>query len=100
MFNGEILHKSVQVVKQNGTVYSIPSPEFSDEVQKLAAEKRVKLSFHMVQSNADDMDSIAKLLKDGLIKPFISKTYPFEEMGAAHEHLESGRTIGKIVVEV
>ena len=100
MFNGEILYKSVQVVKDGGKVVSIPTPEFAADVQKLADEKGVDLSFLMVQSSARDMQEIAHLLERGLVKPHISKTLSFEEMHKAHEQLESGRTIGKIVLEL
>ncbi|NNF34031.1 MAG: NADP-dependent oxidoreductase, partial [Saprospiraceae bacterium] len=100
MFNGEILHNSVQVAKQGGKVVSIPTPEFSQEVQDLARSKKVDLSFHMVQSSAVDMKTIAQFLNEGSVKPHISKTFAFSEMSEAHKHLESGRTVGKVIVEV
>lgn len=100
MFNGEILLNSVKVVKEGGTVISIPSPEFSEETQTLADAKNVNLAFHMVHSSADDMNTIASLLKNGTLKPHVSKVFAFAEMVQAHEHLESGRTVGKIVVSV
>ena len=100
MFNGEVLLNSVKVVKPQGKVVSIPTPEFSDETQKLAKEKEVDLSFLMVQSSANDMDKIANLLKTEKLKPHISKTFGFDEIALAHQHLESGRTVGKVVVEL
>jgi len=98
MFNGDILHNSVKVVKNGGTVVCIPSPDFSEETQNLANEKNVNLSFHMVQSNGDDMNTIKSMLESGALKPHVSKTFPFAEMAKAHEQLESGRTVGKVVV--
>lgn len=100
MFNGGILFNSVKVVKNGGTVVSIPSPEFSEETQSLANEKAVNLSFHMVQSSAEDMNTIAGFLENATLKPHISKTFAFDEMVQAHHHLESGRTVGKIVVQL
>lgn len=100
MFNGEVLLNSVKVVKPGGTVVSIPSPEFSEEVQALAQEKGVNLSFHMVQSNGDDMNTIAELLKSKKLIPHISKVFNFDEIAKAHLHLESGRTVGKVVVRM
>lgn len=100
MFNGEVLLNSVKVVKPGGTVVSIPSPEFSEETQALANEKGVDLSFHMVSSSADDMNTIAQLLENGTLKAHVSKTFSFDEMAQAHEHLESGRTVGKVVVQL
>jgi len=100
MFNGEILHNSVKLVKEGGTVVSIPTPEFTDEVLALAKAKHVNLSFHMVQSSADDMKDIADQLENRTLKPHVSKVFSFEEMGLAHLHLESGRTVGKVVVRL
>ncbi|WP_426474350.1 zinc-binding dehydrogenase [Chryseobacterium balustinum] len=52
----------------------------------------------MVQSNGNDMQKLAELLEKGFLKPRIYKTYHFNEMSDAHEELEKGRTVGKIVV--
>jgi len=100
MFNGDILYNSLKVVKPGGTVVSIPSPEFSAEALALAEEKKVKLLFHMVQSSAEDMKTLADYLAAGTIKAHVSKTFAFEDIPAAHSHLESGRTVGKVVIEL
>ncbi len=100
MFNGDILLNSVKAVKEGGTVYSIPSPDFSDAVLKLAEERQVKLSFLLVQSNEKDMNTLAGFLENGTIKPHVSKTFSFEEMAQAHAQLESGRTVGKVIVKL
>ncbi len=98
MFNGEILHKSVALVKEGGTVISIPSPEFSTETKNLAEEKNVHLAFHMVQSNGADMSQLANMLQNGTLTPYVSHQFPFDKIGDAHAQLESGRTVGKVVV--
>ncbi|MEM7162420.1 MAG: NADP-dependent oxidoreductase [Bacteroidota bacterium] len=100
MFNGQVLLNSLKVVKNGGTVVSIPSPEFSDEAINLAEEKDVDLVFHMVQSNSMDMNTLADLLNEGLVKPHISSEFSFDEIAAAHLQLESGRTIGKVIVNL
>jgi len=100
MFNGAILYNSIKVVKSAGTVVSIPTPNFSSEVQELAKEKEVSLSFHMVKSSGDNMRLIAQLLENGSVKPHVSKIFSFDQMAQAHEQLESGRTVGKVVVQL
>ncbi|MCR9248897.1 MAG: NADP-dependent oxidoreductase [bacterium] len=100
MFNGDVLLNSLKVVKKDGTVLSIPTPDFSEETKSLAQERGVNLKFHMVQSSGEDMLKIAKMLESGAIKPHVSHTFKFEEMGQAHLQQESGRTVGKIVVNV
>lgn len=42
--------------------------------------------------------SVLPLVSRGLVRPVIEKVYPAEEIRAAHEHLESNRTFGKIVL--
>jgi len=98
VFNGDILFNSVKVVKEGGAIVSIPTSEFSEEVQSLAKERGVDIQFHMVESSARDMGIIKNLLETGTVKPHISETFDFEDMAKAHRHLESGRTVGKIVV--
>ncbi len=100
MFNGDILLNSVKVVKAGGTIISLPTPEFSEAIIKLAEERNVQLSFLMVQSNGKDMNTLKALLEKGEIKPHISKTFTLENMANAHKQLESGRTVGKVVVTV
>ena len=100
MFNGDILLNSIKVVKTGGSIVSLPTPEFSEEIQQLAKERRVNVSFLMVQSSGEDMNTIKDLLECGVVKPHISKTFPFAEMAKAHEQLESGRTVGKVVVTI
>lgn len=100
MFNGETLLNSVKVVKNGGHIISLPTPEFSDEIINLAKERNVDVSFLMVQSNGDDMQTLANMLSDGSLKPTIFKTFGFDEMQEAHVQQESGRTVGKIVVTV
>ena len=100
MFNGDILLNSVKVTKKGGTVVSIPTPEFSEEIHDLAKERGVNVVFHMVQSNGNDMNTIKEMLEKGVLRPHISKTFAFTEIGRSHEQLESGRTVGKAVVKL
>ena len=98
MFNGDILLNSIKITKNGGTIISLPTADFSDEVLKLAKERNVDVSFTVVQSNGDDMNTLKNMLESGTLKPHISKTFAFEKMGDAHLQLESGRTVGKVIV--
>jgi len=44
------------------------------------------------------MKEIADLLEKGILKSFVSKTFKFSEIHAAHHQMETGKTRGKIVV--
>lgn len=98
MFNGDILLNSIKVVKEGASIVSLPTPEFSDEVISLAKQRNVQVSFLMVQSNGDDMNKLKNMLELGVVKPYIFETYAFDKIAEAHQQLESGRTVGKVVI--
>ena len=100
MFNGDILLNSIKVVKDGGAIVSLPTPVFSEEILALAQERNVDVSQILVQSNGEDMNKLSKMLEDGSIKPFVSSTFIFEDMAKAHLQLESGRTVGKVIVTI
>ncbi len=97
---GDVLLKSLQVLKEGGAVVSLPTPEFSEEVKQEAENRKVNIAFHMVQSNGKDMNTLKELLANGSIRAHVSKTFPFTEVAKAHLELETGRTVGKVVVTV
>jgi NADPH:quinone reductase-like Zn-dependent oxidoreductase len=95
---GPVLENSIQVVKSGGKVVSLPTHTFEDALKAKADAAGVALEFVMVQSNGDDMNTLAGMLKDGTLKPHVSVTFPFEKLQNAHLQIESGRTVGKAVV--
>ncbi|QQQ28657.1 NADP-dependent oxidoreductase [Chryseobacterium indoltheticum] len=94
---GENIDHSVKVLKKGGTIISIPSG-LNEDVEEKAVSVKGKGFKMMVQSNGNDMQKLAELLEKGFVKPHIYKTYHFNDMSAAHEELEKGGTVGKIVV--
>lgn len=96
---GENIDNSVKVLKENGVLISIPSG-LNDDVEEKAASVNAKGYKMLVQSDGNDMKALAELLEKGSLNPHIYKTYSFEEMAKAHEELEKGRTVGKIIVKI
>lgn len=72
----------------------------TEEAKKAAADKGIELMAMMVQSSGADMKSLASLLQEGIIKSHVSQRFSFDQMAAAHQQLQTGRTVGKIVVEL
>ena len=94
---GEYTERSFRVLKPGGTVICIPSGT-SQDIREKALERGLNGDHFRVQSNGEDMKKIASLLEKGLVKSFISETYSFDEIQAAHLQIETGNTKGKIVV--
>ena len=38
------------------------------------------------------------MIRDGRVKPYVCKDFPLTEAKAAHELLDSGKAIGKIIM--
>jgi NADPH:quinone reductase-like Zn-dependent oxidoreductase len=98
-FAFDSLYKSIKIVKQGGLIISL-LPMISEDVIEKAKEKDVRIFYSLVTSNEEDIQSISELLESGAIKSHISKTFPFDKMDKAHLAIESGKTVGKIVVKL
>jgi NADPH:quinone reductase-like Zn-dependent oxidoreductase len=61
---------------------------------------RKKAKVHLAKPNDKDLDFLRGLIEEEIVKPVIEKCYPFDQIIEAHRHVESGRTKGKIVLEI
>ena len=95
----EHLLRSIAAAKNGGTVISIKS-SFEGELAEKAKEKELHTYRILVSSNGNDMKQIAKLLEGGKIHSHISEKFNFEDLPKAHQQIETGKTLGKIVVLV
>ncbi|WP_111599632.1 NADP-dependent oxidoreductase [Chitinophaga skermanii] len=96
---GDNFLTSLDLVKPGGSIIQIPRG-LPEEHIALAKERGVKAYFFMVQSNGADMQSIATWLKEGKLKPHVSKVFGFDDIVEAHQQIESGKTKGKIVINL
>ena len=94
---GDNIDRSIEVLRPGGTIISLPSG-LRETVGEKAAAKGRNGYFVTVASNGNDMQQLAALLASGIIKPHVSAVFPFEQMGKAHQQVESGSTRGKVVV--
>ncbi len=46
------------------------------------------------------LSSVARLADAGLLRPHVSARFPLDRLAEAHRQIETGRTIGKIAIEV
>ncbi|MUV04656.1 zinc-binding dehydrogenase [Flavobacterium rakeshii] len=94
---GDNIDHSIEVAKAGSMVISIPTG-LNEAVTEKAAAKGVNGYFFLVSSNGADMKVIADWLGNGYIRSHVSAQFDFSEMAQAHLHVESGRTVGKVVV--
>ncbi|GAA4926485.1 NADP-dependent oxidoreductase [Mucilaginibacter defluvii] len=94
---GDTIDTSILVTKPGGTVISIPTG-LNEAVTEKAKAKGVNGYFILVKSDGYDMQQVAALLEKGTLKAHVSETFPFAEMAEAHLQVESGRTVGKVIV--
>jgi NADPH:quinone reductase-like Zn-dependent oxidoreductase len=59
-----------------------------------------KVVFFLAQLNKSDLETLRELLASGQVKPFVSRTYPLSEIGAALRHMGEGHPQGKIVLTI
>jgi len=95
---GEVLENSLKVVKDGGTIVSLPTHQFPEALQAMADRRNVGLEFVLVQSSGEDMNTLKGMLEADELKAHVSKIFSFEKMAEAHTQIESGRTVGKTVV--
>jgi NADPH:quinone reductase-like Zn-dependent oxidoreductase len=66
----------------------------------LARANRVEYHGVLTRSNGLQLSAIAKLIDSGVIKPFVSRTYPLQNLAQAFEEVQAGHVRGKIVVAI
>jgi NADPH:quinone reductase-like Zn-dependent oxidoreductase len=97
---GEVLDNSLKVVKSGGGIVSLPTHVIPEDVAAYAEQHNITVEFVLVQSNGADMNTLKEMIESGVLKPHVSKLFAFEEMAEAHTQIESGRTVGKVIVSL
>lgn len=97
---GANFQKSVQALKPFGTIVALPSGHTLEDELKAQQKQLHACNFMSVYSSGQDMRRIASLLEKEVLKPHVSYVFGFDEMAKAHLQIETGRTVGKIVVKL
>lgn len=114
------LEKSLRILRRGGKLVSIsgpPTPQYASEAglsfifkvimgflsfktRRQAKKLGVMYSFLLAQPSGDQLRKLAEIIESEDIKAVIDTIYPFEKTNDALEHVESGRSKGKVVVKV
>ncbi|TDW96167.1 NADP-dependent oxidoreductase [Dinghuibacter silviterrae] len=90
--------RSLAALKKGGRLISILT-QFDDALLEQARAKDVYTYRMSVYSDGEQMKAIAGLLAGGELRSHVSETYTFDQIAAAHQSVESGRTRGKIILK-
>ncbi|SDK23432.1 NADPH:quinone reductase [Catalinimonas alkaloidigena] len=94
---GDNTVRSLKVLKPGGTVISIVGG--ANEAVAAQAKAEGKQAYNiLVKSDGAEMQQLADLLEKSVLKAHVSQTFGFDRMADAHAQIESGRTVGKVVV--
>jgi NADPH:quinone reductase-like Zn-dependent oxidoreductase len=61
---------------------------------------RKKGKVHLAEPNENDMNFFKKLVEEEKMRPVVEKVFPMDQIVEAHRHVETGRTKGKVVLEI
>ncbi|MBD2360826.1 NAD(P)-dependent alcohol dehydrogenase [Anabaena minutissima FACHB-250] len=88
-----------KVLKPNGVYIStLPTPEVLIQGFLSMFLPGQKAKFVMEKPNAQDLVYLKELIEAGKVRTVIDRTYPLQELAAAHAYSESERTVGKIAI--
>lgn len=93
---GDTLPRSFEVVRPGGWLVTIAGQP--DEAQ--AQERGIQATRMLVHPSRADLDHFSQLVGARQLRSHVSQTFPLDRVADAHRAQETGRTVGKIVLEV
>jgi alcohol dehydrogenase len=118
---GETLARSFALVEPGGIVVSVgasvPDPITGRELgvsaalrgvfwlanakwRRLAARAGGRYRYLFMHPDGAQLRELASLVDAGKLRPVLDKVFPLDQIAEAFAHLESGRTVGKIVIQM
>jgi len=62
--------------------------------------KKVKFGGGTVSETRENMEFLKKLIETGKLQPVLDRTFPLEEIAAAHRYVETGQKKGNVVITI
>jgi NADPH:quinone reductase-like Zn-dependent oxidoreductase len=117
---GDTLLRSFEAVKPGGVVVTIggrPDGKFARawglslplvwilgflnrKVDRRAKEKSVRFEYLFMRASGEQLEGIAALVDQGVIRPVLDRTFPLEAAAEAISYVQSGHAVGKVVIRV
>jgi NADPH:quinone reductase-like Zn-dependent oxidoreductase len=96
LIGGETLDRSYTVVKKGGIIVTTVGQP--DKAKARAADIRVTTM--MVKRDGSELAQLSQLVDRGIVKPRVDQVLPLKEARQAQDLNQSGKTHGKIVLQV
>ncbi|MET7277348.1 NADP-dependent oxidoreductase [Kribbella sp. NPDC005582] len=93
------LGQSIKVLTPGGLLVAVPSGT-SPELLEAAKQAGVRVAGFLVEPDGHALTEITQLVESGAVQVEVEQVFPWTEAAAAHQAQESGRTRGKLVLEV
>ena len=97
LVGGDTGIQSLKVLKSNGRLVTIPT-NTRDEILAHAKQLGINASGMLATTNLAQLETLAQLVAEDKLTIYISKSLSLKEASQAHIALETGRTVGKIVL--
>ncbi len=99
LVGGDAALDALKCLKDNARVITVPTIS-----AKLICDKAKLLGFEasgmLVEPDPSQLDTLLYMVGVGLLKTEVQHIYPMAEVIAAHQQVESGRTRGKVLLDM
>lgn len=99
MLGDTIQNRSLEVLASDGVMVCL-SKSISDAVLEKAHKKNIQVKNMLVSPNQMQLQDIANLMGDGLVKCHIHKSFAFNKFKDALQEVKNGHSKGKVVLHL
>lgn len=106
---GATFSQSIEYAAYNGHICSILPVATSESEGYRLLLKNISLSYQFLggplQKAGNNQQGIVlrrlvDMVESCALRPHVSKIYPFEQLAVAHQQMETGHTVGKVIIRV
>ncbi|MBT2452812.1 zinc-binding dehydrogenase [Streptomyces sp. ISL-43] len=98
---GTLVHPLMRLVDEKGLVRGGLRAAATLHSRRLAqARNRRSYGWSLFKPDRPALEMLAALAAEGKVRAVIDRTYPLEDIAAAHAYVERGRSKGKVVVAI
>jgi alcohol dehydrogenase len=69
-------------------------------ITKRAKRRPARFEYLFMRPSGEELDQISTLVEKGAIRPVLDRTFAFDQTAEAVAYVESGRAVGKVVIDV